>query len=131
LWAAIKSAIATIKKIVARLSNIVLWPLNVLAKRVKRINVIVMRYAIRARNRTLFLSAMLWFPVISFGLLAWGLYTVPIKPDPAYGPVEAAIFWFVKNMGPLIIFVLKAAIPIRKALSMYRRLTRAKRVSAS
>ena len=127
MWTPIKRAIDAIKRMFARTSNIALWPLNILAKKVKRTNARVMRYAISARNKPLFLFAMLWFPTLMFGFLAWGLYSVPIKSDPAWGPIEASIVWFTKKVLTPILFVLREALPIRRALWMYRRLTRAKR----
>lgn len=85
-----------------------------------------MRYAISARDRPLFLFAMLWFPTIMFGVVAWVLISAPIKTDEL-GPVVNFILWFTKNVLTLILFLLREALPVRRALRMYRRLTRAKR----
>jgi hypothetical protein len=126
LWAAIKTIVKAAKRIFVRVSNIALWPWNMLVKKVKRTNVRTMRYAISARSKPLFLFAMLWFPTLMFGALAWGIFSVPVKADDAWGPVAGLILKVIKNIGTLVVFVLREALPVIRGLRIYRRLTRAK-----
>jgi len=86
-----------------------------------------MRYAIRTRDKPLLLFAMLRFPALTFGALAWAIFSVRVKPDDVWGPVIGLALLVAKKIMALILYALDEAYRVRKALRMYRRITRAAR----
>lgn len=127
MWATTKRIIEEAKRIFTRISNIVLWPLSILTAKLKKANRNTMRYAIRTRDKPLLLFAMLRFPALTFGALTWAIFSVRVKPDDAWGPVMGLAFLLAKKIMALLLYALDEAYRIRKALRMYRRITRAAR----
>jgi hypothetical protein len=127
LWTATKRTFEAIKRVFTRISNVALWPLSILTAKVKKANRDTMRYAIRTRDKPLLLFAMLRFPALTFGALGWAIFSAHVKPDDVWGPVIGLALLVAKKILALLYYALEEAYKVRRALRMYRRITRAAR----
>jgi apolipoprotein N-acyltransferase len=118
LWAAAKRTIEAAKRITARISNIALWPLAILIATVTKANRRTIRWAIRHRNGTVFLVAILWFPTLTIVGLVWAIASIHEKPNDLW-PLLGVILVGVKKALALIAYGLEQATLIRKALRLY------------
>jgi hypothetical protein len=114
--------IEAIKRIIARISKIALWPLTILTANVKRANRKTIRRAIRNRSRPLFLFALLWFPTLSVGALVWAIISIHEKPNYPW-PIFGIALIALKKVLMLIAYGLDEALRITRALRIYRRFT--------
>jgi hypothetical protein len=113
--------IAAAKRIIARISSIIFWPLNMLAKSVTKANKRMIRWAIRRRVGFMYLFAIFWFPTLTVCGLIWALLSVHEKPDDAWGPVAGIILVILKKVLALISYVIDQLRRSLKAIRNYRR----------
>jgi hypothetical protein len=99
VWAAAKRTIEAAKRIFERISNIALWPLNRLVMSAKRANRKTIRWAVRKRNRPLFLFAILWLPTLTAGGFVWAVISMHVKPDDPWGPIGGLILLAINKVG--------------------------------
>jgi hypothetical protein len=112
--------IAEAKKIIARASSIILWPLNMLAKSVARANRRMIRWAIRRRAGVVYLAAIFWFPTLTIAGATWALVSVHEKPDNLW-PVIGATLLVAKKAMALLAYLIKQGEGLFRALRHYRR----------
>ena len=113
--------IAAIKKIIARISSIIFWPLNMLAKSVTKANRKMIRWAVRKRIGAVYLLAIFWFPAPTVGVMTWALVSIREKPDDAWGPLAGVIALIFKKVIALLSYLLDQLDRIIKAIRNYRR----------
>ena len=112
--------IAAAKKIIATISSVIFWPLNMLAANVVRANRKAIRWAIRRRNGSVYLAAIFWFPTLVMIAATWALFSIHEKPNEAL-PIVTAIAVVAKKVLALIYYVVQQLERIIKAVRHYRR----------
>jgi apolipoprotein N-acyltransferase len=112
--------IAASKRIIAKISSIILWPLTMLAANIARANRKIIRRAIRWRSGPAYLVAIFWFPTMTVAGLAWAIASVHEKPDDLW-PVLGAIVLVVKKVMAIVAYVVEQAERAVRALRHYRR----------
>jgi len=112
--------IATAKNIVASVSNIITWPLNILATNVTTANKRLIRWAVRKRVGAAYLLALFWFPALTVAGLLWVLVSIHQRPD-ALWPIATAVIFFVNKFMFLLLYVVKQYERSVRALRHYRR----------
>jgi hypothetical protein len=116
--------IAAAKNTVARISSIILWPLNILAKRKARANRKIIRWAIRKRSRTVYLAAVLWFPILTVAGIVWALMSIHEKPSDTWPTLAAVSLFAIAAKKVLSIFYYLIVVEgdkLLKAFRLYRR----------
>jgi hypothetical protein len=112
--------IAAAKKIIARASSIIRWPMIAVSKKVARANRRAIRWAIRRRVGVVYLATILWLPVLLLASAAWALASFRPKPDnvlPFIGPI---LLVTSKVMAFLYLLVQQGEI-VYRGLRHYRR----------
>src|SRR5260370_17854180 len=117
--------IAASKRIIARISTIILWPLTILVANIARANRKIIRRAIRWRSGSAYLVAIFWFPTMTVAGLAWALVSVQEKPDDLW-PVFGAIVLVVKKVMAIVAYLAEQATRSFNPLRHYRRHFRSK-----
>jgi len=112
--------IAASKRIIARISSIILWPLTMLAANIARANRKIIRRAIRWRSGTAYLVAIFWFPTMTVAGLAWAITSAHEKPDDLW-PVLGAIVLVVKKVMAIVAYLAEQAGRSVRALRHYHR----------
>ena len=112
--------IAAVRKIVARISSIIRWPLIMLTASVVKANKRIIRWAIRRRAGWAYLLAIFWFPALTVAGLVWALFSVHQKPADLW-PVASVAIVFVNKFLAIVLYALQQSERTIKAARHYRR----------
>jgi hypothetical protein len=111
--------VSAIRNSLAAISAIALAPLNMLAKKVAKANLKMVRWAVRHESRAVYLLAVLWVPTLTVGLFGFLLASTLGKTDQ----VTALAKGLHLASKSLVFFysLLTCAYINRKSLSFYLR----------
>jgi hypothetical protein len=112
--------IAAARKIVAKISSIIRWPLTMLTASVVKANKRMIRWAIRKRAGWAYLLAIFWFPALTATGLIVAVFSVRQNPTEAW-PVAGVAIVFVNKFLAIVLYALQQSERTVKAARHYRR----------
>src|SRR5262249_21377092 len=92
-------------------------------RKARRANRKVVRWAVRHRNKPVFLFALLWLPSLSVVGLVLAIMSIRADPNAIGGPLVGVILLTLNKVGALLVYLLEEWMRLKKALRMYNRLT--------
>jgi hypothetical protein len=99
------SSLAWCKAVASKAANVALWPLGFLERKIRKGNLLLIRWAMRNDSKFAFLFALFWSTAVSIVFTGWIIWSIPLTQPGAVSATMVLIIAFGKKF---VIFITSA-----------------------